>query len=210
MKFKILSLVLLLGVLASLIVYGKGNVKEGEKLFNMHCAACHQKGGTGKVGIAPSIRNRDFLAIASNDFIKKTVKLGRKGTSMVARPDLMGEKIDNIIVYLRALPINNPINVNVDWNKKIKGNAKKGAKKYATFCAACHGHKGEGYRAGGSGPGIGLSGFLDTASDDYIFQTLRYGRVGTPMRPFIGPQGLANLSEEDAKDIIAYLRTLNK
>ena len=65
---------------------------------------------------------------------------------------------------------------------------------------------GEGYSVGGVGPGIGLKGFLSVASDDYIFKTLKYGRSGTAMRPFIGVKGLANLAEQDAKDIISFLR----
>ena len=43
----------------------------GREVFEANCAACHQKDGTGTVGLAPSIRNRDFLAIASDEFIKK-------------------------------------------------------------------------------------------------------------------------------------------
>ena len=46
------------------------------------------------------------------------------------------------------------------------------------------------------------------ASDDYILQTLKRGRIGTAMRSFIGPRGLANLTEQEGKDIIAYLRSL--
>ena len=84
-----------------------------------------------------------------------------------------------------------------------------GHHKFALFCASCHGPGGEGYSAGGSGPGIGLAGFLDTASDDYIFQTVKYGRLGTAMKGFIGAEGLANLSEEDVGDIIAHLRHAN-
>ena len=55
-------------------------------------------------------------------------------------------------------------------------------------------------------PAIGLHGFLDVASDDYIFQTMKRGRVGTAMRPFFWASGLANLNEQDAYDIIAFLR----
>ncbi len=64
--------------------------------------------------------------------------------------------------------------------------------------------------AGVPGPGIGLSGFLNSVSDDYILQTLRQGRIGTPMRPFLGAKGVANLTEEDAYDIIAQLRVMGK
>ena len=181
---------------------------KGEKIFQANCAACHQQDGEGIVGLAPSIRNRDFLAIASDDFIKQTIKEGRLGTAMVPRPDLAEADLDHIIAFLRSLPVANPITVAVDPRRRITGNDVDGRTKFAQFCASCHGPNGEGYSAGGSGPGIGLSGFLNAASDDYIFQTLKYGRVGTPMKSFIGAKGVANLDETDVNDIIVYLRSL--
>ncbi len=165
-------------------------------------------GGVGKIGFAPSIRNRDFLAIASNDFIKQTVSNGRPGTAMVARPDLSEKVLADIIAYLRALPVANEVLISVDAYTVFNGDEKAGKGKFEVFCAACHGPEGQGYAAGGSGPGIGLPGFLKAASDDYIYQTLKQGRVGTPMKPFMGPEGVANLTDQDVYDITTYLRSL--
>jgi|GEM_PF-751221 len=186
-----------------------GNAVEGQKTFLMNCGACHQPDGSGRPGMAPSIRNRDFLAIASDDFIKKTIKNGRVGTTMVARPDLSEKQVSDIIAFLRSLKIDNPVNITVDINKKIDGNAEMGAKRFAQHCAACHGPKGEGYVAGVPGPGIGRKGFLDVACDDYILQTVKQGRIGTAMMPFSGAKGLANLTDDEIGDIISYLRGLN-
>ena len=182
--------------------------KAGKMHFSANCAACHQPDGSGLPGIAPSIRNADFLAIANDEFIKQTVHRGRFGTAMVQRPDLSDAVLDDIIAYLRAVPSENSAKVTVDTSKKLAtlGDAGAGQQKFSVYCAACHGESGKGYIAGGSGPAIGLAGFLDIASDDYIFQTLKRGRIGTAMRPFLGASGLANLSEKDAYDIIAYLR----
>ena len=171
--------------------------------------ACHQQGGTGKMGFAPSIRNRDFLAIASDDFIRKTIHNGRAGTAMVARPDLFEAVVGDIIAYLRALPVENPISVDIDPDKVVQGDVIAGAEKFEIYCASCHGEKGEGYASGGPGPGIGLAGFLNTASDDHILQTVKLGRIGTSMKPFIGAKGVANLEEQDVNDIIVFLRSLN-
>jgi cytochrome c oxidase cbb3-type subunit 3 len=185
-----------------------GDAAAGEKHFIANCSACHQADGTGKIGLAPSIRNRDFLALASDSFIDATIRGGRPGTAMVARPDLSEQVVADIIAWMRALPVANAVSVSVDPNREFNGNAAAGRHAYAAYCASCHGSRGEGYAAGGSGPGIGLPGFLNVASDDFIYQTLRHGRVGTPMRAFIGDEGLANLTEEDAADIIAALPTL--
>jgi cytochrome c oxidase cbb3-type subunit 3 len=181
---------------------------KGETLFNIHCAACHQAGALGQVGFAPSIRNRDFLALASDEFIKQTIRTGRPGTAMVARPDLVDDQLDAIVAYLRSLPSARAVPIKVDATLKLQGDPKAGDALFATYCASCHGAHGEGYMAGVPGTGIGLPGFLDAVPDDYIFQTLKIGRIGTPMQPFIGARGLANLTEQNAKDIIAHLRYL--
>jgi len=188
----------------------KGDAKVGEQQYTMNCQACHQKDGIGKPGFAPSIRNRDFLAIASDHFIRESIGKGRPGTSMMARPDISKENVNHIIAYLRAVPDPNPIEIKVDNTLKIRGDAKHGETKFTTYCATCHGNKGVGYIAGVAGPAIGLSGFLNLASDDYIFQTVKHGRLGTAMKPFMGPEGVANLNKDDVADIISYLRSLNK
>ncbi len=184
---------------------------EGRKLFDLNCLTCHQEGAKGQVGLAPSIRNPDFLSLASDDFIRNTIKQGRFGTAMVARPDLNDAQLDKIISFLRSVPTGAPRQpIKVDWEMKYSGDQVAGEWKYAVYCAACHGVKGEGYNAGLVGTAIGYPGFLKVASDDYILQTTRLGRIGTPMQPFVGPKGLANLSEQDIKDIIVHLRHLGK
>jgi mono/diheme cytochrome c family protein len=187
------------------------DAKAGEMHFQANCAACHQTNGQGLPGFAPSIRNRDFLALASDKFIKDTVHNGRPGTSMVQRPDLSEQTVDDIIAFLRAVPVETAIHITVDPSKDLAslGDKETGFAKYAVYCASCHGNEGKGYVAGGAGPAIGLSGFLNAASDDYIYQTLKLGRIGTAMKPFLGSAGLANLDDQDAHDIIAYLRGLN-
>jgi cytochrome c oxidase subunit 2 len=184
----------------------RADARWGEKLFATHCAACHQTGGEGLVGLAPSIRNRDFLALASNDFIRQTVYHGRVGTAMAPRQDLTKSDVTDIISFLREMEIANPVDWTVDPDKTIEGDPVNGKALYATYCSACHGTHGEGYNAGGSGPGIGLPGFIDVVSDDYIFQTIKHGRIGTAMMPFSGAKGLANLSDSEIGDIIAHLR----
>jgi len=184
--------------------------ERGEKLFGLHCVMCHQPGATGKVGFAPSIHNRDFLALASDDFIRQSIKEGRPGTAMVPRPDLIPEQVDAIIAFLRSGPMGNIVRVSVDSTLRVDGDREAGEEKFAVFCAACHGKYGDGYMAAVPGTGIGLPGFLNVAPDDYILQTLKRGRLGTPMQPFIGARGLANLSEQDAYDIIAHLRYLGE
>lgn len=196
-------------VVADATISQEPDPKAGKMHFNANCMACHQSGGIGKTGFAPAIRNRDFLALTSDDFIRKTVSHGRPGTAMLPRPDLSDKVMTDIIAYLRSVPTTTVAKVELDPDRKVSGNPKLGYEKFNSYCIACHGDKGVGYVAGGSGPAIGLSGFLSVASDDYIYQTVKLGRIGTAMRPFIGAEGLANLNDQDVFDIISYLRSLN-
>lgn len=187
---------------------GPGNAQAGKAHFDVNCAACHQAGGIGKVGFAPAIRNVDFLTIASDDFIRQTIVSGRLGTGMLARPDLVPQTVNDIIAYLRSVSPDASETIELDESKILRGDAEQGEQTFSIYCASCHGSNGEGYAAGVPGPGIGLPGFLGSASDDYLFHTVKRGRRGTPMRGFLGSTGLANLAESDLFDIIAHLRVL--
>jgi cytochrome c oxidase cbb3-type subunit 3 len=78
---------------------------------------------------------------------------------------------------------------------------------FRQVCATCHGPGGNGYEAGGTGTAIGKKGFLEKASDGFIRVTIKEGRSNTRMLPFQGPAAIADLSNKEIDDIIAYLRT---
>ncbi|MCF6282379.1 MAG: c-type cytochrome [Candidatus Polarisedimenticolaceae bacterium] len=56
----------------------------------------------------------------------------------------------------------------------------EGARLYDLYCSACHGDEG----FGGVGVPLALSDFLNTASDEYIYKTIRHGRPGRVMPAF--------------------------
>ena len=178
----------------------------GEEAFNRNCAACHQAGGRGLVGVAPSLSSPEFLALVSDEFIRTTAREGRAGTTMVPRHGITDSELDAIVEYLRSLPTNGIVDLAVDHDARYTGDTSQGERNFTTYCAPCHGPHGEGYALGGSGPAIGLPSFLAAASDDCIYKTVKYGRTGTPMRPFIDPEGLARLEDQDVFDIIAFQR----
>ncbi len=72
------------------------------------------------------------------------------------------------------------------------------------------GPNGDGYAAGGTGTAIGKAGTLNKVSDGFLRTTIKHGRSNTRMLGFSGPEGLANLSDQEVEDIIVYLRTLAK
>jgi len=184
-------------------------VKEGEILFNQNCVFCHQQDAIGKTGLAPSLTNPELLAIASDSFLMGTIRDGRQGTAMPPYAHLGRKGIKSIVAYLRSHTDIAQRSAAVDKQRRAQGDARKGELWFNDICATCHGVRGDGYMAGGSGTAIGKKGFLDKASDGFIRETIVHGRSNTRMLPFSGPTALANLNAQEIEDIISYMRTLN-
>lgn len=187
-----------------------GKAKHGQVLFEENCVACHQEGGVGQPGVAPSLTSKEFLSAASDRFIRETVRDGRADTNMAAFGEyLKMEDIDSIVAYLRSNQQTPARGEMLDAEGQAMGDPRLGKRWFEQVCAGCHGARGEGYAGmGSSGTAIGKPGFLSKASDGYIRAIVKNGRSNTPMRPFQGPWGLANLSNQEIDDIIAYLRVL--
>lgn len=86
--------------------------------------------------------------------------------------------------------------------------ATDGATLYGTFCAACHGQRGEGMRYAGTHPfpAIGNPDFLALASDSFVTATVRHGRPGRRM-PAWG-EGAGGLRPEEITAVVAYVREM--
>lgn len=184
---------------------------DGDKLYARNCAACHGENGGGGLGVPLSLPS--FQATVSNDYLHKTIRLGRPGRVMPpsALPDA---DIDAIVRHIRS------------WNKApapqfstrhVKGDTEHGRALYAAKCAACHGTGGEGGKGTGvtfsrprdfpiMAPALNNSGFLAAASDGMIKKTLMNGREGTPMASFL-KQGL---KEKDIDNIVSFIRNFEK
>ena len=187
---------------------------KGAKLYAQYCAACHGSHGTGGVGVPLALP--DFLAAADNEYLRKTIRLGRPGRVMPAFRQLSDAQVSAIVEHIRSwAPAGVPAPVRA--TAPVKGDAGHGQKLFAKYCSACHGHIGE----GGQGTGVTFSrprelpvlapalnnpGFLEAASDAMIKTTLMRGRQGTPMQSFL-KQGM---NEHDIDDVVAYVRTFEQ
>jgi len=80
---------------------------------------------------------------------------------------------------------------------------------YGTFCAACHGPRGEGMRYPGmkAFPAIGNADFLAIASDRFITETVRHGRPGRRMPAWGDKDGGLRPAEIDA--VVAHVRSFS-
>lgn len=78
-----------------------------------------------------------------------------------------------------------------------------GAKLFATYCAACHGDAGNGSIA----PAVGKDKYLSAHDDAAIAKAIADGMPSTGMPAWSKSKGGA-LTDEQVKDIVAYLRSL--
>lgn len=186
----------------------EAEIKAGEIIFNQNCIFCHQADAIGKPGVAPSLTNPEFLSMASDKFLLGTIRDGRPGTGMPPFAHLGRAGIEAIVAFLRGHSDRPNRAAQIDSQPRAKGDPRLGQVWYQQICSTCHGVSGDGYIAGGTGTAIGKSGFLTKASDGFIRETIKLGRSNTRMRGFQGVNGLANLSDGEIDDIIAYLRTL--
>lgn len=195
-------------ITADAVPANKTQIALGEKLYNQNCIFCHQEDAIGKPGFAPSLTNKEFLSISSNKFLKSTIRDGRPGTGMPPFSHLGRKKVEAIVAYFRShskLPYRGG---KVNAQPTAKGDPRLGKLWFKQICSSCHGPKGNGYAAGGTGTAIGKAGFLSKVTDGYIRETIKVGRSNTRMRSFQGPAALADLSNREIDDIITYLRTV--
>lgn len=204
----LLGLLLLLGGTAAMAAK-----PDGARLYAQRCSACHGADGRGGVGVPLALPA--FLSSVDDEYLRKTVRLGRPGRVMPAFLQLSDAEVEAIIAHLRGWPgQKRPGRLP---REPVAGNAAHGKTLYARHCAACHGVHGE----GGHGTGVTLSrprsapilapaldnpGFLAAAPDALIKSTLVNGREGTPMRSFL-KQGL---KERDINDIVAHVRSFER
>lgn len=209
-SFPWLLILLLFGfsITAGAAPANKKQISLGEKLYNQNCIFCHQADAIGKPGFAPSLTNKEFLSISSNKFLKSTIRDGRPGTGMPPFSHLGRAKVEAIVTYLRSHSKLSYRGGRVDKQPAAKGNLRRGRITFAQICSTCHGPKGDGYAAGGTGTAIGKAGFLSKVTDGYIRETIKYGRSNTRMLSFQGPAALADLTNREIDDIIIYLRTV--
>jgi len=193
-------------ILASSLSFAKPN---GEQLYTNNCSACHGANGHGGVGVPLALP--DFQYGVTNNYLKKTIRLGRPDRIMPAFTEFSDAEVDAIVKYIRKWAPGKPFRYS---NKKIKGDHKHGKQLYLKNCASCHGAKGEGGKGTGVtfsrprdlpiiAPALNNSGFLSAAADNMIKTVLMNGREGTPMLSFL-KQGL---SEQDINDVVSYIRS---
>jgi cbb3-type cytochrome c oxidase subunit III len=183
-----------------------------DTLYQTFCAACHGPNGEGMryPGMAafPAIGNAEFLAIASDDFLRQNIQHGRPGRRMPAWGDNEGglrpEEIEAIIGHLRTLGGGARPAADGRPTRWVDGDLDLGGSLFTRHCAGCHDKAGQGLE----GPALANPNLLRSATDTYLFETIRRGRSGTSMPAFSRPSTLRPaLTDAEIESLVAFLRT---
>jgi cytochrome c oxidase cbb3-type subunit 3/ubiquinol-cytochrome c reductase cytochrome c subunit len=174
-------------------------VQRGQRIYAQMCAVCHGANGEGyKADQATALAHPDFLASASDQFLRYAIVNGRRNTTMSAWAQerggpLSSSDVDALIAFLRT------------WDKlpravldhtPLEGDPDRGELIYARECKRCHGAEGRG------GPNVHISDpeLFSTAKLGFLRYAIHRGRPGTTM-----PGYSQKLGERGVNDVLAYL-----
>jgi cytochrome c oxidase cbb3-type subunit III len=120
---------------------------EGERLFQLHCAACH--GPKGEGGSGPTLAVAKLVQAPTEELLIRVITRGIPGTVM-PNSKLEPAQIKQVAAWVRQLGQLPP--------EKISGNAGRGEQLYLAKggCAQCHAIKGQGGASGPDLSGIGV------------------------------------------------------
>ena len=178
---------------------------DGESLFGVFCAACHGPHGEGRkfatlTSVFPAIGEAEFLAVADDSFLRKTLMNGRPGRRMPAwgtkDGGLRAAEIDAIIMYLRTLEPKAPTAEEVN---AAPIDREDGDKLFRQLCSHCHGSAGEGSAVA---PPLAAVDNPVTHDDNRIYGTVTIGVSGTAMGSF------RQLDAASLHSLIATVRAL--
>jgi cytochrome c oxidase cbb3-type subunit 3/ubiquinol-cytochrome c reductase cytochrome c subunit len=195
-------------------------VRDFNVLYKQNCAGCH--GEDGRSGIALSLANPVYIAIAGKDAIAEATAKGGPGALMPAFAKSQGGFLSAQQVELLSDGIvrrwGRPSALNgltpPSYAATLSGDAAAGKSAFATYCARCH-------RSADTTPSAQKKGlprnvgsltdadFLALISDQNLRSTIVAGKPdeGMPDWRGFGPQPL---TDQQVTDIVAWLSSQRK
>jgi mono/diheme cytochrome c family protein len=181
-----------------------------DTLYPQNCAGCH--GPDGRGGAAIALANPVYLAIADDTAIRAAIANGVHGTSMPSFAQHAGgmltdAQIDVITREMRARwsrPGTLDGVVHPIYAATSAGDARQGESAYRTYCASCHGSRGEG---GPNGSAITNDSFLALMSEQGLRTVIITGRPELGAPDWRGYVLGRPMSDQEVTDVVAWLRS---
>ncbi len=197
---------LLIGLL--LLVSSVQSAPNGQLLYEQHCSGCHRYLGEGGIGLP---LNGSKMRRLTDEYLVKTIRYGRPGKIMPSFQDLSDAQVNAIVTHIRDWTGHATVTYSSD---PVIGDTKAGGELFKHHCAVCHGLDGRGEGVGTGvtlsrersfmvmPPAISNSGFLASASDKMIKETIVNGRSKTAM-----PSFAKILDDKQVNDVVSFVRS---
>ncbi|MEV1083047.1 c-type cytochrome [Streptomyces sp. NPDC050211] len=172
-------------------------IDEGKKLYAVGCASCHGTGGQGTTD-GPSLVG---VGAAAVDFQVGTGRMPAQqpGAQVPKKKVVYSQaEIDQLAAYISSLGAGPSVPTERQYNPEDADIA-KGGELFRTNCAQCHNFTGK----GGALTHGKFAPDLEGVSPKHIYEAMQTGPQNMPSFPD------TILSEQNKKDIIAYLDAVN-
>ena len=183
-------------------------VRDFAVLYRQNCAGCHGQDGKGNTALA--LANPVYLAIASDDTIRRVTASGIHGSLMPAFAKSAGgtltdEQVEILVHEIRKRWVKPHEMLGASpppYAAEEPDDKERGAGTYAVFCAGCHGPDGKGTTKGSS---IVDDSFLALVSDQNLRTTVIAGR------PDLGHPDWRNcatdrpMTPQEVTDVVGWL-----
>ena len=194
------------------------NERSFSALFQKNCVGCH--GADGKLGPAPPLNDKLFLALIPDDLLERVIAEGRPGTLMPAFAQAKGGELTAGQVKVLAqgikprwgsvepAPSGAPpyLLEEIRKNGAEAGSKEAGNAVFARACASCHGDHGQGDAIAGA---INDPDFLALTSDQALRRYVITGRPDLGMPDYADPKGRPEgykaLTAQDVTNVAALL-----
>lgn len=172
-------------------------IEEGKKLYAVGCSSCHGTGGQGSSD-GPSLVGVGSAAV---DFQVGTGRMPAQqpGAQVPKKKKVYSQaEIDQLAAYVASLGAG-PITPTEKQYSPEGADIAKGGELFRTNCAQCHNFTGE----GGALTNGKYAPSLEGVSPKHMYEAMQTGPQNMPSFPD------TTLPEQEKKDIIAYVQTVN-
>jgi ubiquinol-cytochrome c reductase cytochrome c subunit len=173
-------------------------IEEGKKLYSVGCASCHGTGGQGSSD-GPSLVG---VGAAAVDFQVGTGRMPAatsQGAQVPKKKNIYTQaQIDQLAAYVASLGAGPAVPSKNDYSPEGADIA-KGGELFRTNCAQCHNFTGK----GGALTHGKFAPTLEGVDPKHIYEAMQTGPQNMPSFPD------TTMSQQNKKDIIAYLNAVN-